>query len=190
MRLSPRQSGHAYPECGSTPGLRPSDAVRRWCAMVVSAPVMADATMLVLPVPFLQHPPGRPPGCPKAELMSKPTILTVDDDSQVSAAISKTLSSKTLCPALLLRFSASTAARVSRRGWKQLQAASPPGLAPRWSPSSVPCWEVLDCPVDRLESGWRHARSSQPMRGKQHTPLMALGPAWNTSSHCRTVAAR
>jgi hypothetical protein len=33
---------------------------------------------------------------------------------------------KTLCPALLLRFSASTAARVSRRGWKQLQAAIDP----------------------------------------------------------------
>jgi hypothetical protein len=39
---------------------------------------------------------------------------------------SKTLSSKTLRQALLLRFSASTAARLSRRGWKQLQAASDP----------------------------------------------------------------
>jgi hypothetical protein len=55
---------------------------------------MAEATMLVLPVPFLQDPPGRPPGCPKPELMSKPTILTVDDDSQVSAAITRDLASQ------------------------------------------------------------------------------------------------
>jgi len=66
------------------------------------------------------------------------------------------LSSKTLCLALLLRFRASTVARVSRRGLEALQAASDPSPCIPMEFPERPCQGVLDYPVDRLESGWRH----------------------------------
>src|SRR6266498_3410456 len=51
---------------------------------------LSEATILG----FLQHAPARQRGRPKADLMSKPTILTVDDDPQVSAAITRDLASQ------------------------------------------------------------------------------------------------